>query len=113
MTVLTWNGHAGLPTFAFGFWKWTHTHQFRSALWSNSLSLRDTTTLFSPHADHICLTATVEQDKISWQNFVEGKISKSWGKIQWQHYQEQLSMQSGDKWTAGLVTCLLKLMPGM
>jgi hypothetical protein len=48
--------------------------------------------------------AAVEQDEIGWQNFVEGKISKSWGIIQWGHYQEQLSVQSGDKWTAGLVT---------
>jgi hypothetical protein len=48
----------------------------------DSLSLRDTTTLLSPHADHICLATTAEQDKIGWQNFVEGKIPKSWGEIQ-------------------------------
>jgi hypothetical protein len=60
--------------------------------------------LFSLHANQICINGAVEQDEIGWQNFVEGKISKSWGIIQWGHYQEQLSVQSGDKWTAGLVT---------
>jgi hypothetical protein len=58
----------------------------------DGLSLRATTTLFSSHADHICLTVAVEQDEIGWQNFVEGKISKTWGIFQWRHYQEQPSM---------------------
>jgi hypothetical protein len=55
----------------------------------------------------------MEQDEIGWQNFVEGKISKSWGNLQWQHYQEQLLVRSGDKWSAGLVTQLLELTHGM
>jgi hypothetical protein len=78
-----------------------------------SLSSRSTTTLFSPHATQVCLAAAMEQDEIGWQNFVEGKISKSWGNLQWQHYQEQLSVRLGDKWSAGLVTQLLKLTHGM
>ena len=78
-----------------------------------SLSSRSTTTLFSPHATQVCLAAAMEQDEIGWQNFVEGKISKSWGNLQWQHYQEQLLVRSGDKWSAGLVTQLLELTHGM
>jgi hypothetical protein len=57
-----------------------------------SLSSRSTTTLFSPHATQVCLVAAMEQDKIGWQNLVEGKISNSWGNLQWQHYQKQLSV---------------------
>lgn len=89
------------------------THPSIKTCIMESLSLRATTTLFSPNADHICMTAALEQDEIGWQNFVEGKISKSWGVLQWNHYQEQLSVRSGDKWSAGLVTQLLELTHGM
>jgi hypothetical protein len=89
------------------------THPSIKTCIMESLSLRATTTLFSPNADHICMTAALEQDEIGWQNFVEGKISKSWGVLQWNHYQEQLSVRSGDKWSTGLVTQLLELTHGM
>jgi hypothetical protein len=89
------------------------THPSIKTCIMESLSLRATTTLLSPSADHICMTAALEQDKIGWQNFVEGKISKSWGVLQWNHYQEQLSVRTGDKWSMGLVTQLLELTHGM
>jgi hypothetical protein len=34
-------------------------------------------TLFVSHLDGVCHDAAAEQDKIGWQNFAEGKISKS------------------------------------
>jgi hypothetical protein len=55
----------------------------------------------------------MEQDEIGWQNFVEGKITRSWGMLQIQHYQEQHSKRTVDKWTSGLVTQLLELTHGM
>jgi hypothetical protein len=55
----------------------------------------------------------MEQDEIGWQNFVEGKITQSWGMLQIQHYQEQHSKRTMDKWTSGLVTQLLELTHGM
>jgi hypothetical protein len=48
-------------------------------------------TLFETHSNLLCHTAAVEQDEIGWQNFIEGKISWSWGTLQLQHYQEQHS----------------------
>jgi hypothetical protein len=42
------------------------THPLIQKCITDSLSLRATTTLFSPHADHICLAAAIEQDEISW-----------------------------------------------
>jgi hypothetical protein len=71
-------------------------------------------TLFTASADHLCFSATAEQDEIGWQNFVEGKITQSWGMLQLQHYQqEQHSKRTVDKWTSGLVTQLLELTHGM
>jgi hypothetical protein len=70
---------------------------------------RSTTTSFETHSNLLCHTAAVEQDEIGWQNFVEGKISWSWGMLQLQHYQEQHSKQTVDKWMSGLVTQLLEL----
>jgi hypothetical protein len=45
--------------------------------------------------------------------FAEGKIMQSWGMLQLQHYQEQHSKRTVDKWTSGLVTQLLELTHGM
>jgi hypothetical protein len=78
-----------------------------------SLMERSTTTSFATHADPVCHFAAVEQDEIGWQNFAEGKISRSWGSLQLQHYQEQHSRRTVDKWTSGLVTQLLELTHGM
>jgi transposase len=64
-------------------------------------------------SDLLCHTAVVKQDEIGWQNFVKGKISWSWVTLQLQHYQEQHSKQTVDKWTSGLVTQLLELTHGM
>jgi hypothetical protein len=55
----------------------------------------------------------MEQDEIGWQNFVEGKITQSWGMLQLLHYQEQQPKRTMDMWTAGLVTQLLELTHGM
>jgi hypothetical protein len=74
-----------------------------------SLMSRSTMTLFTASADHLCFSAAAEQDEIGWQNFVEGKIMQSWGMLQLQHYQEQQSKHTVDKWTSGLVTQLLEL----
>jgi hypothetical protein len=60
-----------------------------------SLMSRSTMTLFTASADHLCFSAAAEQDKIGWQNFVEGKITRSWGMLQLQHYQEQMDIQTG------------------
>jgi hypothetical protein len=78
-----------------------------------SLMARSTATSFAAHADPVCHFAAVEQDAIGWQNFAEGKISQSWGSLQLQHYQEQHSRRTVDKWTSGLVTQLLELTHGM
>jgi hypothetical protein len=69
-------------------------------------------TLFTASADHLCFSAAAEQDEIGWQNFVEGKITRSWGMLQL-HYQEKHSKRTVDKWTSGLVTQLLELTHGM
>jgi hypothetical protein len=74
-----------------------------------SLMSQSTMTLFTASADHLCFSAAAEQDEIGWQNFVEGKIMQSWGMLQLQHYQEQQSKHTVDKWTSGLVTQLLEL----
>jgi hypothetical protein len=66
-------------------------------------------TLFTASADHLCFSDMVEQDAIGWQNFVEGKITRSWGMLQLQCYQEQCSKRTVDKWTSRLVTQLLEL----
>lgn len=79
----------------------------------DSLAPRSTNTLFSTYADQICAVAATEQDEIGWQNFVEGKISKTWGDLQFLYYQEQFSNRSVDRWTSGLVTRLLELTHGM
>jgi hypothetical protein len=70
-------------------------------------------TLFTASADHLCFSDMVEQDEIGWQNFVEGEITRSWGMLQLQCYQEQHSKRTVDKWTSRLVTQLLELTHGM
>ena len=79
----------------------------------DSLAPCSLNTLFSTHADQTCSVAATEQDEIGWQNFVEGKISKTWGDLQFLYYQEHFSNRSVDKWTSGLVTRLLELTHGM
>jgi hypothetical protein len=74
---------------------------------------RSTTTLFVTHSDPSCQISAAEQDEIGWQNFVEGKISRSWGILQLQHYQDQHSKRTVNKWTSGLVTQLLELTHSM
>jgi hypothetical protein len=72
------------------------------------------TTLFTTHAEpFFCHSAAEEQDEIRWQNFIEGKISQSWGNLQLIHYQEQHSKRMVDKWTSGLVTQVLELIHRM
>jgi hypothetical protein len=78
-----------------------------------SLMSHSTATLFTTSADPFCFSATREQDEIGWQNFVEGKITRSWGMLQLLHYQELHSKHTMDMWTAGLVTQLLELTHGM
>jgi hypothetical protein len=46
------------------------------------------TTSFVSHSNHICHTAALEQEEIGWQNFAEGKISKLWGQLQLDYYNE-------------------------
>jgi hypothetical protein len=72
-----------------------------------------TETKFTNSADPFCFSAAMEQDEIGWQNFMEGKITRSWGMLQIQLYQEQHSKRTMDKWTSGLVTQLLELTHGM
>jgi hypothetical protein len=36
---------------------------------------------FVLNADPLCVNAAIDQDKIGWQNFVEGKIAKRGGSI--------------------------------
>ncbi len=80
---------------------------------TKSLMERLPMTSFVSYFDHICHTAALEQDKIGWQNFVEGKISKLWGQLQFDYYHEIHLKQSMDSWTAGLVSHLLELVHRM
>jgi hypothetical protein len=90
-----------------------NTHPSTRSCILASLMARSTTTLFVTHSDPSCQISAAEQDEIGWQNFVEGKISRSWGILQLQHYQDQHSKRTVDKWTSGLVTQLLELTHGM
>jgi hypothetical protein len=80
---------------------------------SESLMQRSPLTSFISHSDLVCHSATLEQDGIGWQNFVEGKISKHWGYLQLLYYHELHSKRSVNKWTSGLVSHLLELTHGM
>jgi hypothetical protein len=60
------------------------------------------------NASLMVVTAAAEQDTIGWQNFVEGKISRKWGKLQEAHYEEFRSIHSVDLWAQGLVTQLME-----
>jgi hypothetical protein len=66
---------------------------------------------FVLNADPLCVNAAIDQDKIGWQNFVEGKIAKRGDQLE--HYQTQFSKQMVDRWTSGLITRLLELTHGM
>jgi hypothetical protein len=79
----------------------------------SSLSSRTITTSFASNADQICFSAAADQDLIGWQNFVEGKIAKSWGDLQLTHLHEQFSKRTVDRWTAGLVSHMLEFTHGM
>jgi hypothetical protein len=70
-------------------------------------------TSFVSDSDHVCHSTSLEQDKIGWQNFVEGKISKHWGYPQRLYYHDLHSKHSVDRWTSGLVSHLLELTHGM
>jgi hypothetical protein len=69
-------------------------------------------TSFTSHSDQVCYSAASEQDKIGWQNFVEGKIPNHWGHLQLLHYQESHSKWLEDRWTSSLVSHLLELTHG-
>lgn len=72
------------------------------------LEERDPAATFMSNASLMVVTAAAEQDTIGWQNFVEGKISRKWGKLQEAHYEEFRSIHSGDLWAQGLVTQLME-----
>ncbi len=79
----------------------------------SSLLSRTITTSFTSNADEVCLSAVTDQDLIGWQNFVEGKIAKSWGDLQLAHLHEQFSKRMVDRWTSGLVSHMLEFTHGM
>jgi len=52
------------------------------------------------------------QDKIGWQRFLEGMISKEITRIQQQHYALSGSRMSLERWSSGLITRLLEITHG-
>jgi hypothetical protein len=52
------------------------------------------------------------QDKIGWQQFLEGMISKEITRIQQQHYALSGSRMSLERWSSGLITRLLEITHG-
>ena len=52
------------------------------------------------------------QDKIGWQQFLEGVISKEITRIQQQHYALSGSRMSLERWSSGLITRLLEITHG-
>jgi hypothetical protein len=52
------------------------------------------------------------QDKIGWQQFLEGMISKEITRIQQQHYTLSGSRMSLERWSSGLIMRLLEITHG-
>jgi hypothetical protein len=69
-----------------------------------SLMSRSTMTLFTASADHLHFSAVAEQDKIGWQDFVEGKITQSW---ECYNYNTTKSKTQSVQWTNGHLDWLL------
>jgi hypothetical protein len=89
------------------------THPWIQQCITESLLEQSLMASFVSHLDQVCHDAASEQDEIGWQNFVEGKISKSWGDLQLEYYHELHSKCSVDIWTSGLVSHLLEVTHGM
>ena len=96
-----------------GMADWSGYSSFDSTMYYRKSYGTITNNILCLSFDLVCHDAASEQDEIGWQNFAEGKISKSWGDLQLDYYHELHSKWSVDIWTSGLVSHLLELTHGM
>ena len=55
------------------------------------------------------MAAARDQDKIGWHNFLEGRISTLWRKLQHKHLRAEGSRRSSRRWASSLVANLLEI----
>lgn len=89
------------------------THEDIITCLSDALTARDTDHSFLLDCPQSCLEAAWEQEEIGWQNFVEGKLSKTWRDMQEVHYASIGSQRTASAWATGLVTRLLEAVHNM
>ena len=77
------------------------------------LMTRDSNDSFAANSSNFCWDVALAQDKIGWQNLVEGKLSMLWRDLQDEHYSSIGSWWSSSKWAASLATQLLELVHAM
>ena len=68
---------------------------------------------FAANSSVSCRAAALDQDKIGWQNLVEGKLTIKWRELQEDYYTRLGSQHLASSWASSLVSRLLELVHSM